>query len=193
MRTSVFIILLATITPCIAGETDEIIQPLGLPKEDLKDVWHAGRCDPDWSVKVDHEVLKDKGLLGYKGLNSRFFQSAGTGDKVTLRAGMKCEALNKYYFQREPSIEIGKFISRDKRFVEKYGYSVIDAIYVEEIQFYNWNGNVGKFRLKHARELARKGLYTLKQKESEFNGKPSVAFSGERTAAGDRFHDNVFQ
>jgi hypothetical protein len=178
---------------CWADKVDEVIQPLGLSKEDLMAVWHEGRCDPGWSIQVDSEVLKNNGLLGYIGLKAGFFEQEDSGNTITLRSGRKCAALNQYYFQGTPGTDINEFIGRDKLFTEKYGYSVLDAIYIEHIQFYSWNGNVGKFRLNHAKELARKGLFTLKQEASTFNGNPSVAFSGKRTSAGDQFHGKVFR
>lgn len=179
-------------TSCWADSTAEVIHPLGLSKEDLKSVWHDGRCDPDWSIKLDQEVVKDRDLLAYKALESGFFEREDAGEMVILRSGEKCDALNKYYFQGIPGDVIDDFIERDKGFTKKYGFSVLDAIYIERAQFYNWNGRVSQFQLLYMKELVRKDLFTLEQKESTFNGEPSIAYSGERTSVGDEFHDKVF-
>jgi hypothetical protein len=193
MRISLFLLLIVIANACLADSIDEVIHPLGLSKEDLMAIWHDGRCDPGWSIRVDSEILKDKALLGNIGLKAGFFEREDSENRITLRSGGRCVALNQYYFQGTQDADIDEFIGRDKSFIEKYGYSVLDAVYVERTQFYSWNGDVGEFRLNHAKELARKGLFTLKQEASKFNGKPSVAFSGRRTAAGDQFHDKVFQ
>jgi hypothetical protein len=193
MRASIFFLLAAFSTFCFADEVDEIIRPLGASKEDLKNIWHDGYCDPSWSVQVSREMLNDKNLLGYKGLVSGFFIKKDAGNMVVIMPGVKCDALNKYYFQGAASVEIKDFINRDLGFIGKYGHSVIDAIYIENIKFYSFNGNVGKFRLEYAKELAKKGLFTIEQKTSKFNEKPSIAFKGEITPAGIQFHDDVFR
>lgn len=192
MRVSLFLLLIVTTNACWADPINEVIHPLGLSKEDLMAIWHDGRCDPGWSIQMDSNVLEDKTLLGYIGLKAGFFEREDAENTTTLRSGRRCVALNQYYFQGIPDADIDEFIDRDKLFIEKYGYSVMDAIYIERTQFYSWNGNVGEFRLGHAKELARKGLFTLKQEASKFNGMPSVAFSGKRTSVGDQFHGRVF-
>jgi hypothetical protein len=177
---------------CFADSIDGVIQPLGLSREDLNDTWYSGRCAPEWSIEIEQEIANDVNLLGYKGLESGFFESEDVGDMVRLRAGSKCAALTAYYFEGVQSHEISEFIDRDKTFIAKYGYTVLDAIYVEKAQFFSMNGEVDKFRLKFVSELARKGLFTLTQESSTFNGKPSIAHIGKRTSLGDEFHDKVF-
>ena len=192
MRACTFTFLMAISTSCFADSIDEVIRPLGLSKEDLKDVWYSGRCEPEWSIEIEREIVNDVNLLGYKGLESEFFESEDAGDMVRLRAGSKCAALTAYYFQGVQSPEISDFVDRDKTFIETYGYTVLDAIYIETAQFFSMNGEGNKFQLKYAREMARKGLFTLTQKASTFNGKPSIAYIGNRTSLGDEFHDKVF-
>jgi len=58
MRIPVFITLLAIITPCLAGKTDDVIQSLGLTKSDLINVWYAGYCDLDGNISVNKKALK---------------------------------------------------------------------------------------------------------------------------------------
>lgn len=192
MRISFLVLLLLVATSCFAEEVDKTVRSLGLTKADLQAIWHAGRCDPAWSVTVAPKMLQNKSLLGYKGLSAGFFKQENVAGGVKLSPGKKCVALNRYYFQSARSKPISNFVARDKQFIAKYGYSVLDAIYVEHTQFYTFNGRVGNFRLRYAKELARKGLFTFVKKASTFNGKPSVAFSGRRTAKGNRFHDQVF-
>ncbi len=192
MRPLVFITLFVAMT-CSAEQVEDVIAPLGLSKDDLKDVWHSGRCEPGWSVVVDKAILEKKELLGYKGLNTEFFLRKELSNRTILQAGLKCAALNKYYFQDVVDQEIEQFIKQDKKFIREHGFSVLDAVYIEKTQFFNFNGNVGEFPIKYAKRLVEKGLFTLKEKESEFNGEPSISFSGKRTNAGDQFHDKIYK
>lgn len=184
---------MVTIAPCFANDVKATIQPLEISIEDIQDIWHSGRCEESWSINIDKEILEDTSLLAYKGLNGKFFRDENYGKEITLKAGEKCEALNKYYFQGIKNPKIITFINLDEKFIRKYGFSVLDAIYIKNTEFYSWNGTVSNFMYKYAKELVRKGLFTMEQKNSEFNGKPSVSFSGTITVIGKKFHEKVYQ
>lgn len=193
MRTLTFI-LIFTLTVCFATDVDNTIDSLGLSKSDLKEVWFAGRCDEDWSITVNKEIVKNKDMLAYKAITSEFFiKENSQNNEVKLSAGEKCKALNMYYFDDKKSDAIINFIDQDTQFIAKYGYSVLDAIYIEDTQFFSWNGKISKYHKVHAKTLARKGLFSIEEKSSTFNGKPSISLSGKRTPLGDELYTKVFK
>lgn len=193
MRVFVLLFLMVISSASLAEAVSDVIAPLGLSKEDLKSIWHTGRCDPSWSTQVDDKSLQDKNLLGSKGLQAGFFSNESTGDKHTLRAGKKCQVLNDYYFKGDVNPEISEFILLDKKFIGKYGHSVLDAIFIEDTRFYNWSGKVGQFQINYAKVMERKGLFKFEKKRREYNGNTKISIYGERTDSGSDFHDKVFQ
>jgi len=67
--------------------------------------------------------------------------------KSLLAQAVKCKSLNRYYFESVSSLEINEFIKQDVKFIAEYGYSVIDAIFIENTQYYSWNGGFNEIHL----------------------------------------------
>jgi hypothetical protein len=175
-----------------ANQLVDFTSALGVSKDDLKNIWFGARCEPDWSMTIEKSTFEDESLLGYIAVQSSFFSAKESNGKIVLSPGKKCIALNDYYFKKIESEVIGEFIEKDKAFTKNYGFSVLDAIFIERCEYFSINGKVSSFKLRHAESLKEKGIFTITEENSTFNGTPSKAYSGKITEKGKDFHTRVF-
>ena len=193
MKRIVFIILYFLSAQVSAGKADEVISALGVSKDDFKLIFLGGRCESDWSATVDKSDFKDESALGYIGVTSKYFVSKEIDGKIVLSPGKKCLAISDYYFNQVESKVIEEFIKKDIDFSKKYGFSFLDALFIERTQNFSWNGEVSGFNRKHAESLKKKGLFIITEQSSTFNGKSSKVYSGKITPIGEAFYDQIFQ
>ena len=193
MKKIIFFISIIMVALSLASDVEDTIAPLSVSDTTFKDIWHGGYRDASWSLSVSGDVVNNTDLLLYKGLQAKLFKSHNTNKSIVVQAGPICDALNQYYFDKKVNNSIKEFVRMDKVFINKYGFSVIDAIFIKGVQFSSWNGEKKAFYYRYAQGLAEKGLFTLTQKQSEFNGKPSTSISLERTQLGDTLFKQVYQ
>ncbi len=89
-------------------EIKETILTLGLELNDFSTLWPR-QCRPQPSNKItkqsynEHKFLKDT-------IDQGFFSSEIVGDLILIKVGLKCKALNDYYFNNKYSKLIDVFI-----------------------------------------------------------------------------------
>ncbi len=193
MKKHLIIFLLIVITPLAkADEINSIINMLGVSKTQFTTLW-INSCDPKFNLTVSNSVLMNDKSIVKPGIDAGFIAHEKNGEQeLIIKRGPKCEVISRYYFEGSMTEEnIGEFIKKDQTFKSIYGFSVIDAWGVERYQSASMSGKVNDFTLKHWQELEQRGLITISDEESTFNGEPSKAYFSTLTDIGKAFKDAI--
>ena len=147
-------------------EVKDTILTLGLKLDDFSTLWPF-YCNPKWSTTTSKKSLS--GVTFTKdSVNKHFFLSEKKGNKIKLRAGKKCKALNEYYFNNTNSDLISEFVKKDKIIKEKYGFSSIDLYKYP----HNYQGNFTtnnptpgykELILKQMKRFKEKNIFNVKE------------------------------
>ena len=147
-------------------EITEAILTLGLDLNDFSTIFprHCNSQTPSKTPKqsyVEHKFLKDA-------VDNGFFSAEESGDFLLLNVGLKCKALNEYYFNNKHSNLIGEFIKKDKSIIKKYGFSSIDLFkypynFQGHLKAYNQIPGYKEMILKQIKRFEEKNVFKVKE------------------------------
>ena len=145
------------------SEIKEVILTLGLDLKDFSTIFprHCNSQTPSKTPKqsyIEHKFLRDA-------VDNGFFSAAEGGEFLFIDIGLKCKALNEYYFNNKYSNLISKFIKKDKLIIKKYGFSSIDLFKYP----FNFQGNyIASHQIPGHKELILKQIKRFKN-QNVFN------------------------
>jgi len=185
MRKLLLLALLFISFDATCSEIDDVLSALGVNEDQFDYIWSVA-CDSSWEQKTPVATLSNKNLLAYSAVQANLLMATTTGDTATLTAGPACKALLGYYFTgKSAARQIAGFLARDREFVSRFKVSALEAWGVQQYQSASMSGVVPPYSLEIWRHLEKRGLITITEKESTFNGAPSLTYWSNITAKGE--------
>ncbi len=149
-----------------APEVIEAIEKLGLGVELFSFLWPS-QCSHEMRMKMTKQEFEKVPETMHLAMSLGFFKVINSDEGVVVVPGVRCAALNDYYYKGTKSDEIESFIKSDQSLLESYGYHAIDLfLYGKLGRFISYNTfNASPSSLaqikKHLEYLEKQNLFKV--------------------------------